>query len=485
MPAGKKRTVTIFISYAREDAALATALQDELLRVFPFGVDVIVDTRSIKPGDDFRIVLDKKLDSSDILLILFTDQPKASHSYTGYEVGYFSRSRAQNRFITKEIERPIIPFCIGRQFPDTAEYMEGVEIDPDDVFKLSENPASFRASRAIPLGDDNVVLKLLIRIGEIVTSVTGLGADQAALRSNIRDSAQRLYQSIFTYLQSRIYSEGFPERKIILRPGQFLPGTNEDGILSNATIELVGRSFELFGVLDTATRIFTWPEFVSHIHPGELVSVWNEGIRHLAVAALKGDYSDNYHVVSSPKRDKAFRMFVSRVVKYYSGQTEIHIYIVEMITKSYGDEETTRLLQAISVGLKFRFLVLEKESPFTCENLSYPTVKMRPTITEFLSQMELILKEARDARLDDPLLLQRIFGSDGPTVVQKNMDTWKDASTQLYTAAHTLLQANDEDAPTERAAFLKHLSYFVECTKAMNHEFTTKALEALAEEIRR
>jgi hypothetical protein len=69
MPAGKKRTVTIFISYAREDAVLATALQDELLRVFPFGVDVIVDTRSIKPGDDFRIVLDKKLDSSDILLI--------------------------------------------------------------------------------------------------------------------------------------------------------------------------------------------------------------------------------------------------------------------------------------------------------------------------------------------------------------------------------------------------------------------------------
>ena len=58
-----------------------------------------------------------------------------------------------------------------------------------------------------------------------------------------------------------------------------------------------------------------------------------------------------------------------------SGQTEIHIYIVEMITKTYGGEETTRLLQAISAGLKFRFLVLEKKSPFTCENLSYPTVK--------------------------------------------------------------------------------------------------------------
>ena len=110
--------------------------------------------------------------------------------------------------------------------------------------------------------------------------------------------------------KSRIYSEGFPERKIILRPGQVLPRTNEDDILSKATIELVGRSFELFGVLDTATRLFTWPEFLSHIHPNELVSAWNEDIRHLAIAALKGDYGDNYHVVSSPNRDKAFRMFV-------------------------------------------------------------------------------------------------------------------------------------------------------------------------------
>jgi TIR domain len=485
MPGGKTKTVTIFISYAREDAVLATALQDELLRVFPFGVDVIVDTRSIKPGEDFRMVLDKKLDNSDILLILFTDQPKASHSYTGYEVGYFSRSRAQNRFITKDIERPIIPFCIGRQFPDTAEYMQGVEIDPGDVFKLVEDPTSFRGTRALPLSDDNVVLKLLARIGEIVTKVTGLGAYQAALRTNIRDSAQRLYQSIFSYLQTRIYSEGFPERKIILRPGQILAGTNDDEILSNATIELVGRSFELFGVLDTATRVFTWSEFLSHIHPSELVSAWNEGIRHLAIAALKGDYGDNYHVVSSPKRDKAFRMFVSRVVKYYSGQTEIHIYIIEMITKSYGDEETTRLLQAISVGLKFRFLVLEKQSPFTCENLSYPTVKMRPMITEFLSQMDLILKESLNARLDDPLLLKRIFGSDGPVLVQKNMDTWKDASSQLYTAAHTLLQASEPDTPQEKTAFLNHLSHFVQCTKAMNQEFTTRALQALAEEINR
>src|SRR5262245_21101670 len=124
-PRGKKRTVTIFLSYASEDVSLATALQDELKRVFPFGIRVFLDESSIHLGENFRSVIDRELDASDILLILFTNQPKSSHSYTGYEVGYFARSKGQRRFIVGDVERLIIPFCVGGGFPDTAEYMQG------------------------------------------------------------------------------------------------------------------------------------------------------------------------------------------------------------------------------------------------------------------------------------------------------------------------------------------------------------------------
>jgi hypothetical protein len=480
---GKRKKVTIFISYAREDIELARCLEEELNRAFTFGVEVIVDTKSIKLGDDFRSAIDKGLDEADILLIVFTNQQKGSHSYTGYEVGYFSSSKAQRPFITDGIERAIIPFCLGSEFPDTAEYMQGVEIHPNDVFSFIADITSFATDRPKKPDDDNPVLKLLMRIAEIATSLTGFGADQAALRSNIRDSAQRLYETIFSYLQTRVYSESFPERKIIIRAGVLPQTADDEAVLSGAEIELVGRSFELFGIPETQRRVFTWCDFLSKIKPTELAPAWNEGMKLMVSSALHGDFDDNYHVVSSLKRDKAFRMFVSRIVTYYSGQTEIHVYIVEIRARDYGDQVTTRLLKAISVGLKFRFLVLESQSPFTPESLSYPTVKMKPLVNELLQQMNLILRESRDARLEDPDILKRIFGEGGAAIVASNMRTWNDASARLYKAANLLLGGSDPDSLSEKEPFLKALIHFAEATESMNRDFTSKALKALDEEI--
>jgi hypothetical protein len=485
-PARRKKIVTIFLSYASEDASLAATLEDELKRVFPFGLRVFMDKSSINVGDNFRAVIDEELDGADILLLVFTNQPKTSHSYTGYEVGFFSRSKAQRPHIVGDIERLIIPFCVGSGFPDTADYMQGVDIDRNDIFSLVEEPGAFR-SEPRGVADDNPVLKMFTRIADITTRVTGLGADPGALRRNIRESAQRVYEVIFAYLQSRVYSERFPERKIIIRTGTPPRATDDETLLSDATIELAGRSFDLFGIPEPPSRAFNWPDFIEQINPPSLASTWSGGIKLMVGACLKGDFGGNFHVVSTLKRDRAFRMFVSRIVTYYSGQTEVHIYIVEIKTRDYGDEETTRLLKAISVGLRFRFLVLESQSPFTPDNLRYVTVDLRPKVTELLQQMDLILREARDARLDEPDILRRIYGDDGPSIVKRNMELWVKASRALYAAAHKLLSAGEQgnDIVGERESFVESLATFAKETEAMNRDFTSKALMALADEVSR
>jgi TIR domain len=478
----KKNTLTIFMSYASEDAILAKGVQAELQKAFPFGVEVIVDTRAIKPGDDFKATIDRNLDRADILLILFTSQSKTSHSYTGYEVGFFNRSKADNRFITKGVERTIVPFCIGCGLPGTANYLNGLEINSSDVFKLFEDPTSFRRAGVKKLGEDNPVSRLLFRIAEIAKAVIGQGAEESAIRSNVQDSSERLYTVIFNYLQTRIYSESFPERKIIIRAGVLPNSLDEETVLSTASIELVGGSFELFGIiLESNTKELTWSEFLSKIKPQELAPTWNEGIRLMVYSALRGDYDDNYHVVSTLKRDKAFRMFVSRVVTYYNGQIEVHVYIVEMKARDYGDQITTRLLKAISVGLKFRFLVLEDESPFTAEKLSYPTVNLKPKVNELIQQMNVIIRESRD--LEDPEILKRIFGDQGPTKVGDNLRVWNAAIAKLFTASSELLGATESGYPIKKDAFLKALRSFADKTQYMNQEFTAKALTALEEEI--
>lgn len=97
--------------------------------------------------------------------------------------------------------------------------------------------------------------------------------------------------------------------------------------------------------------------------------------------------------------------------------------------------------------------------------------------------MKLILRESRDARLDEPDILAKIFGDDGATIVNRNLGIWNEALARLDAAAHRLLGASDPDSDVERTAFLKVLKEFAEKTEAMNRDFTCCALRALADDI--
>lgn len=474
------RGISIFISYASEDQDLAKDVNLELKKLFPVGIRTFFDRASLEAGENFKEAIDQALDAADILLILFSDQVKPSHSFTGYEAGYFSRSKAQRPRLKPGVERMMIPFCIGSKAPATTFDLQHINVDIADVISLVEDPASFRREAPSPLADDNPVLRLLTRIAGIVAQATDIG-DPDAVQANVRDSAERLYQRIFKYQQTRKWQEDIPERKIIVRTPPAPQGATD--VLAKATIELEGSSFGLFGIAETPSRSFAWPQFFAMISPSELASAWAEGLKLMVGAALERDFDDNYHVVASVKGDKAFRLFVSRVVKFYNGQTEVHVYVVEMKTKDYGDELTTRLLKAISVGLRFRFLVLEEASPFTVAKLSFPNVAMRPVVTELLAQIKVILRDTRDARLDQPDLLSRIFGAEGPVIVKRNLDTWNETLARLDQAAHALLAASDSDAEAAKGPFLQALDAFTRKTDAMNREFTSRALTALADEI--
>lgn len=183
--------------------------------------------------------------------------------------------------------------------------------------------------------------------------------------------------------------------------------------LTNASVELIGDFSSLFSVplAESAGRQYRWQELCELI-PVELRNNSVVGIRQLTAVILKGD-NDNYHVVTTPKRDKSFRLFVSKVITYVSQRTEIHIYVVQMITREYGDPFTTRLLKAISAGLRFRFLVLEEGSEFRLDKLGHPIVNcsdLQKKISELMGQMDLIFREAEEANLSDPEMLIAIWG---------------------------------------------------------------------------
>jgi hypothetical protein len=268
------------------------------------------------------------------------------------------------------------------------------------------------------------------------------------------------------------------------------PNFGRDGIdLSKSSVELIGDFADIFGVTTTQTigREFTWLELGERI-PSEVRANCVAGIQQLATTVLKGG-GDNYHVITTVPRDKSFRLFVSKVVTYVSQKTEIHIYVVQMRTKDYGDPQSTRLLKAISVGLRFRSLVLEDESEFRPEKLGHPVVTaadLKAKVSEMVGQMDLILREAVEADLSDPALLILIWGKGQEKKVQDILDLWEMTRKRLYAAADEVLSPSDDESfRRKKENFIKALQAFGEDIETMNRDFTSRVLTLLRDYVER
>jgi hypothetical protein len=144
-------------------------------------------------------------------------------------------------------------------------------------------------------------------------------------------------------------------------------------------------------------------------------------------------------------------------------------------------------LKAISVGLRFRFLLLEETSDFRPEKLGHPVVlapELKAKISEMLGQMDLILREAVEADLRDPELLILIWGRGQEKRVQSMMDLWENSRKQLYAAADEVLNFADDDSfSRKKEAFARALGVFCGDVEEMNREFTSRVLSLLADYI--
>ena len=343
--------------------------------------------------------------------------------------------------------------------------IQGVSIGADEVYKVLKTKLDSGVEPV--LDEDHPVVKLLTRISDLVMQTLGTNLGKS---TRIVKQASMLYRIIHEHLQGRISSETYPERKLIIRT-LTRPSFGRDGIdLTKSSIELVGDFTDIFDVTRAQSigREFTWAEFREKIPP-EVRANCMAGVQQLATTVLKGG-GDNYHVVTTVPRDKSFRLFVSKVVTYFSQKTEIHIYIVQMRTKDYGDPESTRLLKAISVGLRFRSLVLEEQSPFRPEKLGHPIVTapdLKTKISEMLGQMDLILREANEADLSDPAFLIAIWGRGQEKKVQDMIDVWEVTRIRLYASADdVLMAAEDVSFRQKKGKFIEALQYFCDDLKS-------------------
>ena len=169
--------INIFISYAREDKELVASIDSLLRDTFEFAPLNIYRDIEIKEGQNWAKQIDVALQEADILLVIFTDRMKMSHSYTGYEIGYFNRSIQQRRKGSAGFDRIYIPFCIGADVPDTMHDIQGVSIGADEVYKVLKTKIESGSEPVVD--EDHPVFKLLARISDLVMQTLGTGNGRA------------------------------------------------------------------------------------------------------------------------------------------------------------------------------------------------------------------------------------------------------------------------------------------------------------------
>src|SRR5262245_7155128 len=124
----KPRILRIFISYAHEDAKIAIAVSNALHTALgDTFADVFLDTVSLVAGLEFKTQIEERLDDTDIFIIVYTGLEKPSHSYTGWEVGYFRGVQRRSKS-DLDIERRIVPLYLYTP-PATASSMQGIAFD--------------------------------------------------------------------------------------------------------------------------------------------------------------------------------------------------------------------------------------------------------------------------------------------------------------------------------------------------------------------
>jgi hypothetical protein len=386
-------------------------------------------------------------------------------------------------------DRLIIPVAIATSVPDPVVDIQSLQIEaPLEPLTVEQGSLKNQQKFLDAVGyasKKNPLLKLFKRIQAVIRSSYPFNDEELqSFDEQIRNSSRRLHETIFAELRRRVSTESFPERKIIIRMEARPSKTAGNDPLSGATIEFLGRSFDVFGFDTPAPGELSCEGFLASIAKEKVAAAWTDIVRSLIVAARRGDFRENRRLIASPDQTRFFRIFVARNVLYYSGVNEIHIWAVEVRSRDYGDVTTTMLLKAISVGLQYRFMFLERASEFSPAAFNVTMLdSLHDKISDLIQELDFLLWTSKDAGLGEPESLLKIYGHGlQPGEIDQRAAVWEQHKSDLYSVAYAVLGARDnQELAKQKLEFIEVLKKFCYSTREMNRDYTARTLRALEE----
>jgi hypothetical protein len=363
----KPRILRVFISYAKEDEKIAAAVSEAIRIALGTFAEVFIDN-ALQFGVSFQDEIQKRLDETDLLVVIYSAALKPSHSFTGVELGYFIGTMERNQ--QPDRPRKIVPIYFDNP-PDILAGKEGVNIG---ISRATLELSLEEYAESLKIDSENRMVKFL---GEYQERVDKLREENGFPKVQKRSEEQDLFGlvrkmqlSIFSHLKTSVESTFKPQKQVTIQTRSFPVDSPRADLPEDAVLMPVGAGnpMSIFGLQD---QEITWGEFRQFTRNSKFRDSWIDAITSVVTSSLQGQLDvDNSQVIVSNDERHAFRVILTTGTRYFNGIREFNLYFVEYLRpRDFGDASTTLLLKGLELSCRFRFLFLEKNSEFSHMNI--------------------------------------------------------------------------------------------------------------------
>jgi len=494
--------VSIFLSYAREDADILQAVTHafEALRQKTYQyLDVFFDTKSIDAGDVFDDKIRAALRNADYLIILYTGRYKRSHSYTGFEVGYFASLMDDEVRTSGKPLRQIVPMYIDEP-PGTLAGVQGVDLTVP-VDDLSSNREAYMTRVRAAVNDDplthffdSVGAEVEKRLPEGMVDKGTLEKDRIERIEGVRELVPVLRGDLYDCLSSREARRSIEQRLIIFELPKGSAKEADETIPDNATLTQRGKAFELFGV-ERASDTISWRDFKKEIisRSGNTNVATVLAIERAFISAVSPKITrDDSQIIRGFNDNLIYRLIVTQHFDYYDGRKVLYMYLIEIIGSiMFGDSKTSVLLGFINIAAKYRFIFIEPDSELSLESFKLEKRQKQPKelqgkVRQLVRELLLIEDESRALKLDTAASIMTYGQGLNINDMLELQKQWLDGRKKLVDKADEVLR---EDPGSDGFAehfekWLSVLEEFSSISHKVNSTITLQALENLKEAFR-
>jgi hypothetical protein len=458
-------TTQIFISYASEDGLIATAIEtafSTLTADGAYSLNIIRDVHSFQFGHSIKGSILELLHQSDILFIIYTEQLKKSHSFTGYEVGAFSEIMDSEMRSTGHTDRSIVSLSLDEPPPTETDTL-GIKLNTEALESGGVLDSSGALQSFLSNLSDMMVQRqfaALFPAGIIGDAATRLGRQKEAKREEVRTIIIPKLELDLRGALSSIVASNFIEQRFIQLRWEPSPESTVSGIYDNTTLlPDNGKVFEIFGVSPGKSKI-TWKEFKEMLEArDQAMSIKNakftiSALQDAVASAFSAGPVDNNQIFLNYEK-KIYRVIVTRYNVFFDGGRVMNIYFIPFLDIR-ENTDADRALIFLQILQHFRSDFLHKDAPFRVDQFDlylHAFEDFDKLVRRAMRSLQIAAADSHNCGLDDPGNFRKFFGDDEQTKSA--------AISEMYRAGHAAMSKISEIGVKFNSAALPAADKFV------------------------